>query len=115
MVEKRIGEKLGPVDWSYDFTRHNWGGGRGGINPECSMVATNLLKELQEAIDAGIAMDAQFYSVMQPVVDVGMYDGWPFWQPTPSVCVRGPLGCEWHPWYGMSAIRATVTVGEGRK
>jgi len=26
------------------------------------------------------------------VVHVGMYDGWPFWKPTPAVGYIGPLG-----------------------
>jgi hypothetical protein len=111
MVEERIGENLGPIDWGYDFTQHDWSCTHGGVNPECSKRATKLLEELQEARDAGQAMEAQFYSVMQPVVDVGMYDGWPFWRPVPSVCVQGPLGCEWHPWYGLMGIRSTPPRG----
>jgi len=26
------------------------------------------------------------------VVGVGMYDGWPFWEPTPAISYVGPLG-----------------------
>ena len=31
------------------------------------------------------------------VLDVGMYDGWPYWKPVPSVFTRSALGGgEWH-------------------
>ena len=31
------------------------------------------------------------------VLYVGMYDGWPYWRPVPSVLIRGVLGgAEWH-------------------
>lgn len=103
-VTERIGEYLGPVDWSYDFAQHNWSGSRGGINPEVgkkSLETLRLLEAEPEAYEATI--DGGWPKIgWKRVLKVGMYDGWPFWKPTPSVLLSGPLGAEWHPWYSIT-------------
>jgi hypothetical protein len=103
-VTERIGECLGPVDWSFDFTSHDWGANRGVINPEHSARAKEWLKEIEGAPQTYQATtDGGWPKVgWKRVVQVGMYDGWPFWKPTPSVQLAGPIGCEWHPWYSLS-------------
>jgi hypothetical protein len=106
MQAVRIGEYLGPVDWAYDFSQHNWSEGKGGINPGHAQRSKEWLTQLEAEPDAYIATtDGGWPKVgWQRVVRVGMYDGWPFWKPTPSVQLAGPLGTEWHPWYSISAI-----------
>jgi len=100
MVEERIGEYLGPIDWSYDFTQHDWGSGHGGINPKIVAPAMELLRQL-ETPGRWQVMTHQIY---REVIRVGMYDGWPFWKPTPSVQTRGPLGPEWTPFYNLQSV-----------
>jgi hypothetical protein len=104
-VTNRIGELLGPIDWTYDFSQHDWGPNRGGINPEVSR-KLDWLKELEASPQSYQATtDGGWPKVgWKRVIQVGMYDGWPFWKPTPSVQIAGALGCEWHPWYSISAI-----------
>lgn len=48
------------------------------------------------------------------VLDVGMYDGWPYWKPVPSVYSRGPLGGEWH-CFSMLSGAETYNVGDERR
>jgi hypothetical protein len=112
MVEKRIGELLGPVDWSYDFTRHDWGDGKGGVNPECSQYGTEQLKKLVSLMESGARCSVSCYESEHVVLAVGMYDGWPFWEPTPSVMLSTFFGPEWHPWYSIRNVR--VVEGERR-
>ncbi len=100
MVEERIGECLGPIDWSYDFTQHDWAPGRGGVNPECTARAKELLRQLQGPGDWQVMMYQNYLRVLQ----VGMYDGWPFWRPVPSVQTYHVIGAEWHPWYSIQAV-----------
>ena len=105
-VTQRIGEYLGPIDWSYDFTKHDWGPSRGGVNPQVSRTRIELLRTLEANPAAYIATtDGGSPKVgWKQVLAVGMYDGWPFWSPTPSVQIAGMLSVEWHPWYSITAI-----------
>ena len=86
-VEVCEGEWLGPVDWSYDFSQHAWGPTSGGVNPEC----------IEEGRRVLLAMGADPVGWTHrgfEVVAVGMYDGWPYWKPTPTIGYIGPLGFE---------------------
>ncbi|MGH3427715.1 MAG: hypothetical protein ACRDQZ_09145 [Mycobacteriales bacterium] len=100
------GEHLGPIDWSYDFTQHDWGPGRSGINPEHSKQATEWLRALEADPQSYEATTDGGWPKMgwSRVIQVGMYDGWPFWRPVPSVLLSSPLGSEWHSWYDLSGI-----------
>lgn len=100
LVEERIGEYLGPIDWSYNFTQHNWGSGHGGINPDIVTPAMAMLKQLEQPGRWQVMM----YQNYDEVLCVGMYDGWPFWRPVPSVQTRTWLGPEWHPFYSIQAV-----------
>jgi hypothetical protein len=104
MVTERIGEYCGPIDWAYDFTSHDWAEHRGGVNPEHSARAMEWLRQMESAPDKYFATtDGGWPRVgWKRVIQVGMYDGWPFWKPTPSVMLAGTLGAEWHPWYSIS-------------
>lgn len=105
MVEERIGEYLGPVDWSYDFTQHDWGGGNGGMNPEWTAEAVEMLRQLEQPGRWRVVLYGNYHDVLR----VGMYDGWPHWRPVPSILASGTLGPEWHPFYSISAVER---VGE---
>jgi len=104
MVEERIGEYLGPVDWSFDFTQFDWGGGRGGVNPEVSASTVELLRQLEQPGEWQVMMHQNYHRVIR----VGMYDAWPFWRPVPSVQTSTHFGSEWHPWYSIQAVERVL-------
>lgn len=109
-VEERVGEYLGPVDWSYDFTKHDWSPGRGGVNSTVSAQCVAILHQI--SVDPG-AWEATTDGGSPPcgwgrVLRVGMWDGWPHWEPTPAVEIDGWLGPSWHSFYMIRGIRPYV-------
>lgn len=113
-VIERIGENLGPIDYAYDFTKHDWDSGRGGMNPGVTRDGIAQLRRLETAVaDTRNRVEVRLMhsDCYWPVLAVGMYDGWPFWEPTPSVQVYRVLGAEWHPWYYVQDVRV---VDEGK-
>jgi len=104
MVEQREGELLGPVDWSYDFDQHKWSDSRGGINPEIVDRGRNALIDLEYKIKQGKVCTVVCYGSRHRVISIGMYDGWPFWKPTPSVYIEFGLNGEWQPFYSISNV-----------
>lgn len=96
---ERIGEYLGPVDWSYDFESH-----AKGMSPSYVAECKEKLKQLESG-DWQATTDGGWPRVgWGRVVKVGMYDGWPFWKPVPSVCIHGTLGPEWHSFTMITSI-----------
>lgn len=107
MVEERIGEYLGPVDWSYDFASHDWSDRRGGINPHRITEQVERLRAIADGLDHGQGWEATTDGGWprvgwKRVIRVGMYDGWPHWRPVPSVQIAGVLGSEWHQFYAIA-------------
>lgn len=102
----RVGELLGPVDWSYDFDTHDWNHG-GSTNPEHVARCREMIRTLDGAERAWEATtDGGIPRVgWGRVLAVGMYDGWPYWRPVPSVLIDGFLGAEWTSFCGLSDIR----------
>lgn len=99
-----IGENVGPIDWGYDFA--SWGWNRGGsCNPELIPDAVAALRKVEAAHARGERCRVYLYGNEHEVIDVGMYDGWPYWKPTPSVLVKVTLGVEWHSWFSIKAAR----------
>jgi hypothetical protein len=104
MVEHREGELLGPVDWNYDFNKHN------GVlccsdqqKAEITFARVERLWKLERAYLSGkelrVCTSGQFW---HDLIAVGMYDGWPFWTPTPAICYVGPLGgAQWDFFYEL--------------
>jgi hypothetical protein len=112
-ITVREGEWLGPVDWSYDFGKHSWDRRGGCVNPEAVKEGELALRILADAYadsmkPAGWEYDTDDRTDPKPqpakwryspsflasfeIVFVGMYDGWPFWEPTPAIGYVGPLG-----------------------
>ena len=97
------GEKVGDVDWSYDFRQHfnNYCTSEAGRDEICAK-SVQRFREISEAFAASKTVRATTYGGWPrcgygEVLDVGMYDGWPYWKPVPSVFTRSPLGGgEWH-------------------
>lgn len=105
-VTERIGEYLGPVDWGYDFLSHYgccFPENRRAINCEKAKDRLRLLAENPDRYMA--TSDGGWPRVgWGDVLQVGMYDGWPYWRPVPSVCISGTLGAEWHSFNSVTDI-----------
>lgn len=109
-VIERVGEYLGPVDWSFDFWSFDWHHG-GGANP--SSVAEgiqSLIRLTREPDAAWLYMVDPWYA--QPIGAVGMYDGWPYWRPVPSIVAYSPCGAEWHSFCGLRVRKAPAPSEE---
>ena len=95
-VTERIGEYLGPVDWSYNFLPHF--DGYCGMDKEayCQEHVVRLRRLSDEPERYLVSTYGGWPRIWHELVHVGMYDGWPYWKPVPSVCTRSWLGPEWH-------------------
>src|ERR1700750_2574029 len=91
-----IGERLGDIDWSYDLNRHAWSASGGGHNTELIPCEVERWRQMEAAFKAGKTVRVRMYETYEKVVDVGMYDGWPYWRPHPSFQSCNWLGCSWH-------------------
>jgi len=106
----RIGERLGDVDWSYDFLSHydTFLGNDEKRAERCDRAKDNLRK-MEAAVKADkpikATVDGGWPRVgIKEVASVGMYDGWPYWRPVPSVLLHGQMGSEWHPFWAVTEI-----------
>ncbi len=93
-VEVREGENMGPVDWSHPTAKDMSG----------------IWREVEKQPEGFLFNGRQ-------IVSICMYDGWPYWTPTPAVCFIGPMNSsEWNFFnsYGVnsrSITRRTVAQG----
>lgn len=89
------GTVVGPIDLNYDVTQH------GGINVEWAREGLALLALVEVGDKIEYSGGFQW-----EVINVGMYDGWPFWRPTPAARTLGPLGVgDWHFFYDIRAVQ----------
>lgn len=70
------GEMVGPVDWDHPMAK------------DMPSIWREAEKSLDDFVLRGDHPDRQ-------ILAMGMYDGWPYWKPTPAMLIRGPLGSEW--------------------
>lgn len=97
--KSRRGTVVAPIDPFYDIAQH------GSINPEWARrgLALLLLVEPGDILE----YSGQF---SHEVISVGMYDGWPFWTPTPAALTYGPLGVgDWHFYYDITGVKKQGT------
>ena len=73
MVKERIGENMGPVDWSHDTAKDK---------PQIWRDA--------EKNPQGFLFNGRL------IYEICMYDGWPYWKPTPAISFLGPIGPDWN-------------------
>ena len=92
----RIGEWTDTVDPDYDWMGHNWGSGHGGVNPDCASEGREVILEI--AANPELWRYSPCFLCIKDVLCVGMYDGWPFWKPTPAIGIREPLS------HGIKAV-----------
>lgn len=91
------GELLGPIDWGFDWEKFSQDRG-GGMNPKWLASRWEQLKTIRVG-DMITSYGGMPRIGWHEVIAIGMYDGWPFMAPTPSVEVRTDFGCEWT-WFG---------------
>ena len=111
-VTIREGELLGPIDWDFDFREFY----KDVYPAACNGAATHermflramtILRELDNEHEK---YEATVYGG-QPrcgwgnIVHIGMYDGWPYWKPIPSVQLSTMFGGEWHGFHNITDIR----------
>jgi hypothetical protein len=112
----RIGENMGPIDWSYNFRQHFDCYGTSDENRDkyCTR-AVERLRTIEQHLRDGkpirVSTDGGGgFRIGYRVLEIGMYDGWPYWRPTPSVFTESALGGgEWHS-FGMITSVYTDTV-----
>ncbi len=95
----RRGTVVAPIDPNYDTTQEGSG------NQEWSKrgLALLLLVEPGDTLE----YSGQF---SWDVIQVGMYDGWPFWKPTPAAQTYGPLGVgDWQFYYEVTGVKKRGT------
>lgn len=97
-----IGEHLGPVDWTFDFEADSK-----GLHPEFAKNCLAWFRQIAEAPDQWEATTDGGWPRCGwgRVLEVGMYDGWPYWRPVPSFLLAGTLGPSWHSWSMLSDAR----------
>lgn len=110
MVEEREGEDLGPVDWS-----HPMAASLTYASPPEQRCATSasgrrivdVLREAEKHPEQWeVTTDGGWPRCgWSQVLAVRMYDGYPYWKPTPSVFVSTYLGSTWHPFSMISDAR----------
>jgi len=107
-VTKREGERMGDIDYSFDFRArfNNYCTSKENQDLYCQE-SINLLIEIESKFKAGENLQVRMYDWWYDLLDVGMYDGWPYWKPTPAVCCLSSLGHggEWHFWYDITGVR----------
>ena len=108
-VTKRVGEFLGPVDWSFGFAeagKDMCSCGSDVAHQEFMARALSCLHEAELALWEGYTVYLNEGSLWNSkVLCVGMYDGWPFWKPYPFYCTETAAGADWRPWYNAKRIR----------
>lgn len=91
----RVGEWLGPVDWTFDFEAE----GNTSSDPDRNAKAIKMLHEVEDGLARGEQWYVYAYGTRRKVLRVGMYDGWPYWKPVPTYLTDTWLGAETMRWY----------------
>lgn len=100
----REGELLGPVNWDYNFRKHfDSMGHPESVKDEHCKRAVELLRLVCDNPEGTCIVTSAGYAY--DVYQVGMYDGWPYWVPTPAILRSGVLGPEWTFFYEIQAVR----------
>ena len=110
-ITVREGELLGLVDWDFDFKefyKDIYNCGTPEQHEKMFQRSLTILKLLEQNPDK---YEATTYGGWPrcgwgSILHVGMYDGWPYWKPVPSVCIQSWTGMgEWCTFHNISDIR----------
>jgi hypothetical protein len=97
----QIGEWLGPIDWSYDFAAASWDR-NGSFNPALIAERIARLHAVEDGLARGERWMVYAHGMARPVIEVGMYDGWPYWKPTPHYLTTTWMGGDPMSWMSPS-------------
>lgn len=109
---ERIGEDVGPIDWSHPMIAaelakkiSNPCRTDNGMSYRAPLL--DLLREVEKSPgDYEATTDGGWPKVgWGEVLAVRMYDGWPYWRPTPSVLIKGWAGSSWHAFNAIAEVR----------
>jgi hypothetical protein len=84
-ITAQEGENMGPVDWSHPTA--------------CGMPA--IWRDAEKRPN-------RFLFNGRPIIQICMYDGWPYWTPRPAVMFMGPIGAEWNFFDGYSVYKDSI-------
>ena len=107
-ITVREGELLGPIDWNFDFK---------DIYPAICNGEESHERMFQRAMTIlqMLEKDPDKYEATTDggwprcgwgsIVHIGMYDGWPYWKPVPSVFITSMFVGDWHSFDCITNIR----------
>lgn len=107
------GERLGDVPDDFDFEpfcKRFMGGHHQGFLAESIATYREMLAAFKADPNGLIASEGEF---QHEVIDMGLYDGWPFWTPRPCYFWKTWAGGEWREFYSLRAFKR-VSSAEGR-
>lgn len=101
----RVGERIADVDLAHESFDEK---PAGDLIAQADRIAR--FREMSEGIARGETWEATTDGGWPrvgwgKVIDVGMYDGWPYWTPMPSFLLSSHLGGGWHCWRMLSEAR----------
>lgn len=108
MVQQQEGERMGDLDYSYNFLQHyaNYGSTEEWKKERCEKTV-EMLKEVEKLLKEGKKIMVDMSGYRKELFDVGMYDGWPYWKPTPALLVKGNWSAEWEFFYNLQGFEIT--------
>jgi hypothetical protein len=98
MVEERVGEELGLIDWSHPMIAEV---------ETCRPQIIAMLREAEKSPhDFSATTDGGWPKVgWGDVLRVVMYDGWPYWRPMPTVVTLHWHGVSYNAFNAISEVR----------
>jgi hypothetical protein len=95
---RREGEFLGNLNEDYDYLQHKVYPN----NPEIVQEKIEMIKEIEKLFLEQKKLRVSYGDGLAgDLLNVGMYDGWPFWKPTPAVMISTWHGGDIHFWYDV--------------
>ena len=107
----REGENMGPLDPNFDWM------GDGCLfpnNPEIKKERFEWMLEIEKEFRKGKRIHASYGDFGGEVLDIGMYDGWPYWTPTPAVLLDHWNKAHWEFWYEIHEFHILPGHSKGR-
>lgn len=97
-VIEREGEELGSIDWDHPMIAE--------VEKRSPEIVAMLREAEQSPHDFAATTDGGWPRVgWGEVLRVVMYDGWPYWQPTPTVVTSHWYGISYNAFNALSEVR----------
>lgn len=105
MIQERYGENMGRIDPQYPFIKlYRNHCCSDDTKKELAEKSRKLMVEIDEKFNSGEKLMVYVRGYWKELFDIGMYDGWPFWEPTPAVFVKSSIGGgEWQFYYDVDS------------